>query len=147
MMVEPATIDGLFLNLKDYVSELKRLSSTPRENFLSEPDKVGSAKYHLLVAIESCIDIAHHFVATYRFRRPTDYADAFKVLVEEAILPQELLATLQNMAKFRNLLVHQYAKIDNSRVYEFLQNNLQDFDAFARHVAAQVENLSESSDV
>ncbi|MBT9168085.1 MAG: hypothetical protein DDT19_01430 [Syntrophomonadaceae bacterium] len=51
--IDPATLDGLFLNLKNYVTELKRLSCTPREDFLSNPDKVGSAKYHLLVAIES----------------------------------------------------------------------------------------------
>lgn len=38
--IDPATIDGLLLNLKNYVTELERLSSTPREDFLSEPDKV-----------------------------------------------------------------------------------------------------------
>ena len=33
------------------------------------------------------------------------------------------------MAKFRNLIVHLYWKVDNKEVYNILKNNLDDFDA------------------
>jgi uncharacterized protein YutE (UPF0331/DUF86 family) len=38
------------------------------------------------------------------------------------------------MARFRNLLVHVYAHINIERVYDHLQNHLDDFGQFAQHV-------------
>ncbi len=35
------------------------------------------------------------------------------------------------MAKFRNLLVHMYWKLDYGRVYEVIQQNLEDLRAFS----------------
>jgi uncharacterized protein YutE (UPF0331/DUF86 family) len=53
----------------------------PRERFLGDPDKIGSAKYHFVIAIESSIDIANHVIASEGFRLPKDDADSFVVLV------------------------------------------------------------------
>ena len=36
------------------------------------------------------------------------------------------------MAKFRNLIVHLYWKVDNKEVYNILKNNLDDFDAIKK---------------
>ena len=37
--------------------------------------------------------------------------------------------------EFRNILVHMYAEVDVEMVYEILQNNLGDFDEFAKYIA------------
>ena len=42
----------LLTNLKMYVENLRRLGAVPASAFLSDPDKVASAKYHFIVAIE-----------------------------------------------------------------------------------------------
>jgi len=141
-MVDQVVIDGLLNNLKTYVSELQRLSLLSQEEFLSEPDKVASAKYHFIVAIESCIDIAHHIISSEGLRRPTDFTDAFRVLVESKVVPNEFFSKLENMTKFRNLLVHLYAKVDNSKVYKFLKEDLEDFNLFAKEIAKFVQKLS-----
>ncbi len=133
-MVEVEVLEGLLNNLKSYLQELKRLSSFSQDEFLGDPDKLGSAKYNLIIAIECCLDIAHHIIASEGFRRPEDFADAFRVLAENKILNQEMLSRLESMARFRNLLVHVYSRVDNIRVYELLQSNLKDFDEFARAV-------------
>jgi uncharacterized protein YutE (UPF0331/DUF86 family) len=39
------------------------------------------------------------------------------------------------MARFRNLIVHDYARIDDAQVYAILVHRLGDFDAYARAVA------------
>ena len=138
-MVDKSVIDRMMENLKIYVSQLERLSSLEQESFLSDPDKLGSAKYYFIVAIESCIDIADHIISSERYRRPTDFADSFTVLYENGLIDEGLRGRLQNMARFRNLLVHVYGKVDDKKVYEFLKTNLGDFDAFARQIAQAVE--------
>lgn len=49
------------------------------------------------------------------------------------------LPVLLDMARFRNLIVHGYARIDDALVYGILQKQLNDFDAFARAVQACLE--------
>ena len=43
------------------------------------------------------------------------------------------------MARFRNLVVHNYAQIDDPQVYAILKRNLADFDAYARAIVRYLE--------
>jgi uncharacterized protein YutE (UPF0331/DUF86 family) len=42
------------------------------------------------------------------------------------------------MARFRNLLVHMYWKIDYDRVYDVIAHDLDDLRAFSRRMAALI---------
>jgi uncharacterized protein YutE (UPF0331/DUF86 family) len=81
-VVDPATLDRMLSNLTAYLAVLRRFAAMPRDVFLADPDRIGSAKYHLLVAIESCIGIANHVIASEGYRFPRDNADSFTVLTE-----------------------------------------------------------------
>lgn len=78
---------------------------------------MGAAKYYLQVAIESCIDLGSHIIATHRLRAPRDYRDTFAVLGEANVIPQDFVSRLQDMASFRNRLVHLYSEVDARRVH------------------------------
>lgn len=54
----------------------------------------------------------------------------------------ELLPNLINMARFRNLIVHDYARIDNEVVFAILKRRLGDFDAYAQAIAHYLESTS-----
>jgi uncharacterized protein YutE (UPF0331/DUF86 family) len=56
------------------------------------------------------------------------------MLQDAGILPAELAGRLQQMARFRNLLVHMYWKIDYGQVFDVLQQNLGDLRGFAAAV-------------
>jgi len=77
--------------------------------------------------IETCVDIAGHIIADKEFRIPKSYADTFKVFREEKILNSKLAAVLEKMAKFRNIVVHHYDKVDAEIVVGILKNDLTDF--------------------
>ena len=49
------------------------------------------------------------------------------------------MPTLREMARFRNLIVHDYARIDDARVYGILKKRLGDFDAFAEAIRVYLE--------
>ena len=103
----------------------------------ADSDKVGNAKYHLVIAIECCIGVANHIIASENFRFPRDNADSFVVLIEQGILPPEKDEAFRAMAKFRNRLVHLYWNVDDEKVHEYLRSSLGDFRAFAQTVAAR----------
>jgi uncharacterized protein YutE (UPF0331/DUF86 family) len=58
------------------------------------------------------------------YRRPVGYADHFTVLRENGILGVRLTASMEKMAKFRNLIVHNYDKIDAEIVAGILKKIL-----------------------
>jgi len=122
-------------NLKSFIQALKAIAFVPRDSFLSDPDKVGNAKYHFVIGIECCIDIANHIIASENFRFPKDNADSFTVLVERLVLPADLDEPLRNMARFRNRLVHLYGEVDDERVHAYLQDSLGDMERFLTAIA------------
>jgi uncharacterized protein YutE (UPF0331/DUF86 family) len=102
-----------------------------QENFL-----IHRATERLLhPAVEACLDIGNHIIASEGFRAPQDNQDVFRVLAEEGVVPAALEARLMDMARFRNLIVHDDARIDPTIVYGILQRRLGDFDDLAQAIA------------
>lgn len=111
----------LVSHLRGSVERLRKLSNLPLDQFLEDPDKIGSAKYHFIVAIESCIDLANHIISQNGYRAPEDYGDSFTVLGEAGAIDRDFSLFLVQMAKFRNRLVHLYWEIDDTQFHEFLK--------------------------
>ena len=124
------TMVKLVSELRRNVARLQDLSRLAEAEFFKDPDKIGSAKYHFIVAIESCIDMCNHVISRNGFRAPEDYGDTFRVMNEEGAFEQDFSDELVNMAKFRNRLVHIYLEVENKQVYEILQDRLNDFKKF-----------------
>ena len=89
--------------------------------------------------IETCADIAGHIIADKGFRIPKSYADTFKVLLEEKILDKKLYAVMEKIAKFRNIVVHHYDKVDAEIVTAILKNDLADFVSYKKALIQFIE--------
>ena len=100
----------------------------------------------LHLAVEACLDIGQHIIVQEGFRRPEDNKDVFVVLSEEDLVPVELVPSLVNMAKFRNLIVHDYARIDNAVVFGILKRRLGDLNAFAQAIVRYLEARQRGGD-
>jgi uncharacterized protein YutE (UPF0331/DUF86 family) len=92
----------------------------------------------LQILVEECIDMANHIIADEGLRLPVGYADAFQVLVENKIIPKKLSATMEKMAKFRNVVIHQYEKIDPRIVVAILHKNLTDFERYKKAILSKL---------
>jgi uncharacterized protein YutE (UPF0331/DUF86 family) len=134
-VVDKPKLDQMISNLREYVRVLEALAAEPQEAFLGNPDKIGNAKYHFVIAIECSIDIANHIIASENYRFPNDNADTFAILGEHGVLDRAFAESLKAMARFRNRLVHLYWDVENRHVYEYLQRRLPDFDRFAQEIA------------
>ena len=134
MRLEREVIEGKFdiidRNLS-FLEEIKRLSL---EQFLGSYRDVQAAKYSLLEIVEACIDIANYIISVKGFRRAEEYSEMFKVLKEEGVTGKGLATKLEDMARFRNLLVHRYGEVDNRRVLEIIKYNLKDVKEFEREI-------------
>jgi uncharacterized protein YutE (UPF0331/DUF86 family) len=125
-MVEIERLRALVSRLIGRCDDLEPYSRLSLAEYLAVPERVHASKYLLLTAIEDALSIANHVIASEGFRAPSDYADAFRSLAEHAILPAALSLRLESMARFRNLLVHVYAVVDDRRVHAIVRDDLGD---------------------
>ncbi len=135
MNLNPDLVRARCAEIEDSVDRLERFRARPREAFLADQDGLDIACYRLLVAIEAALALCYHISAKHLRKVPEGYAECFGVLQEAGMLPADLTARLQRMARFRNLLIHVYWKIDHGQVYDAIQHNLGDLRAFAAAAA------------
>lgn len=123
-------------DIEESLGRLDKIKTKAREEFLNDQDAKDIACYRLIVAIESALSLCCHISAKHLKKVPEDYAECFAVMAEGGIIPTDLSENLQKMARFRNLLIHMYWKVDYGAVYEIMQNNLNDLRRFSEIVAA-----------
>jgi uncharacterized protein YutE (UPF0331/DUF86 family) len=122
--------------IEESIERLESIKEKGREEFLKDRDLQDIACYRLLIAIEATLSLCYHVAAKRLKKIPGEYAECFAILAEAGIIQGALSERLQKMARFRNLLVHIYWKINYEAVYEIIQQNLNDLRFFSQIIVS-----------
>ena len=122
-------------SMKKYVDFLSSYKSITKERLEEDYELRSAIERNLHLAIESALDIGEVIISAEDFEKPEDYRSVILILGEHKVIPRDFAERFAEAAKFRNILVHMYAEVDVEMVYEILQNNLGDFDEFAKYIA------------
>jgi len=140
-MVDVALVLRKLASLDDYRKQIAEFSSVTVDDYRGDWKVQRIVERTLQMMIELCTDIAGHIIADQALRAPETYADTFRVLGEAGILTTEQMTVMEKMAKFRNVVVHQYEAVDAEIVALILRKHLDDFqlfsDAIARHLGVK----------
>lgn len=129
-MVDPRKARHLLSLFRRYRGYLDDLASRGDDELRADFAVMGGVQHYLLRAVETVLDLGSHVISSERYEPPGSYADVFRVLRDEGLLDEELAERLMAMARFRNLLVHAYADVDEERVLRILHGSLSDLDRF-----------------
>ncbi|MBC7320482.1 DUF86 domain-containing protein [bacterium] len=113
--------------LEEYLSQLREVKDITLEDFLKDWKVQRAVERILQISIEICIDIANHIISSEDWRVPVSYSDTLRVLKENKVIDDELFNIMERMVKFRNIIVHNYDRIDQAVIINILRNNLNDF--------------------
>ena len=94
----------------------------------------GSVERYLYLLTQETINLAEAIISLKDFRRPDTYAETFRILNEEKIISSGLTQKLVEVAKFRNIIAHDYKNIDYAIIYDVLQNGLSDIEKFVKEI-------------
>lgn len=86
-------------------------------------------------------DVCHLLVPGLRLGLPGEEDDLFSKLEEAGILSPGFVETLRRMKGFRNILVHEYGRIDERIVYDMATTRLGDFEVFRREILKALQGL------
>ena len=140
--LENSVLNRLFTEMDESLRKLRSLSKLSEDEFLGHYEKIDTSKYNFIVAIEAIIDICNRIISKRKLGFPQDYSDVIKLMSQEGVLEGDLVGRLIEMVKFRNMLVHLYWKIENERLYQYLKENLEDFEVFREAIRKYLKQSS-----
>ena len=140
-MIDKVKTEKLLSELEEFIKSLEDLLNFSVEEYLDEKRNIYSGRYLLQISIETCINISNHIVSRMKLGLPNEYADAFRLLNKNDIISYELLEKMILMTRFRNRVVHMYWDIDDSYVFDLINNNLKDVIKFKESIKKYLNNI------
>jgi uncharacterized protein YutE (UPF0331/DUF86 family) len=141
-MVDKTLILRKLSEIDQYLGQVKEYSGTSVDQYESSWKTQRIIERTLQMMIETCLDIAAHIISDKAFRTPTSYSDTFRVLHENGALPADLFSKMEKMARFRNVVIHHYDRVDAEIVVGILQKNLNDFLDYRTAILSYLESES-----
>jgi uncharacterized protein YutE (UPF0331/DUF86 family) len=133
-MVDRETILERIKTLEKYLDELKKYQNLSQEQLKSDLGELWKVEHGLQLAIECILDIGNHVITEERLGTPQSYHEIVELLGEKRVIPAELANEMAGIAGFRNILIHEYLKVDAQKVHENLQKGPAQFERFIRAI-------------
>lgn len=138
MAVNKNLVQNIINNLKTNIALIENKEVT-LEQILEDEDIQAIIDRRMQLAIENCIDIAAHLTAGLDLPRQEQASEAFLMLGVKGVISKEAARKLAKAVGFRNILVHEYIKIDYRLAYEDLDEKLKDLKTFGKEVLEFLE--------
>jgi uncharacterized protein YutE (UPF0331/DUF86 family) len=133
-MIDREVVRKKLQELNSYLKEMEKLKAISWDEFFSSLSKQWMVFHGLQLSIQIVIDVGNHILASLGETQIEDYVDIIDKLGERRIIPLEFAREIRGMAGLRNILVHEYVKIDLRKIYDILQNRLTDFYNFIEYI-------------
>ncbi len=140
-MVDRERVLAKLDELTSYLDELRRIAPSNFEEYIGSIEKRRACERLLQISAEAVIDICALLVSGLRLGLPAEEDDVFEKLAQAGLLSAEMAQTLRRIRGFRNILVHEYGRVDDQIVFEMVTTKLSDFEAFQKEILRVLEKL------
>lgn len=128
-------------NLQEYLEYLEQLrsESVNESVFITDFHLFGAVERYLQLSIQAIIDIIHLIIIDMGGQRPADNYEAVSLLFTKGVINEETAQRISTMIGLRNILVHEYGRIDRKKVYEVLAGRLNDLKEFQGQIQTHLQ--------
>ncbi len=130
IMINSAIVENRISIVKKYLKILERYKKYSEQEIANNVDVRGMVERYLYLVVQSTIDLAEAVISLKKFRKPITMSETFYILEEEGIIFGDLAQKMVSMVGFRNVMSHDYEKINYNIVYDILHNRLKDIEEF-----------------
>lgn len=134
-MVDRDLVTAKLAELADRVERVRTKCPATADALRADRDALDLVSFNLMLAIQSCSDIASHIVADEGWPAAQSLASGFNRLRDEGVIAPKTAASLCRAVGLRNVVAHGYAGVNPAVVHAAAQSGVIDLEAFARDVA------------
>ncbi|MDK2805685.1 MAG: hypothetical protein PWP67_1232 [Clostridium butyricum] len=122
------TINNKIKELQKNLILLKSVAQdVNEENIKVDMIKYWGIERGIQISIECVIDISNIIISALGIEKPDTYKESILALSKVGVLPQTFARNVSNMVSFRNILVHDYMRVEERIIVDILKNHLDDF--------------------
>ena len=103
-------------SVKRHLNRIFEKRNIDLKTFLKDIDIQESVLFNIQMAVQNCIDIAAHIISDEGLGVPGSTNEMFYLLEENGYLDNEITEKMVKAVGLRNLVVHEYRKIDLTRI-------------------------------
>lgn len=122
-----------------HIRRIKKKRDVTLEEFLSDLDLQEIIMFNIQMAVQNCIDLAAHIISDEELGIAGSTNEMFYILQENGYLSTELADKMVAAVGFRNLIVHEYGKIDLKQVYEIVQSDIDELEMFLKTILQKLK--------
>ncbi|MDZ7672389.1 MAG: DUF86 domain-containing protein [Halanaerobiales bacterium] len=127
-MVDVEVVREKLIHLEDYIKDLDDYKNLKLEKLISDKILFRFLERTLHLSVEAILDIGSHIISDERLGNPKYNSEIIEILAENNIIKKNVDSYIK-MAKFRNIIVHDYAEIDPEILLSIIKNNITDLKA------------------
>ena len=135
-MVDRALLAAKLAELADRAQRAQRRCPASVDDLRADRDALDLVSFNLMLAVQTCADIASHLIADEGWAAAPTLAASFNRLRDEGVITTATAASLARAAGLRNIVAHGYAGINPAMVHAAATTGARDLEAFAQEVAA-----------
>jgi len=103
-------------------------------NFENDYTRQDAAVLNIVRACEQTIDLSNHIIKSYKMGIPTSSIESFDLLQKKFVIDSILSNKLKRMVHFRNIVIHQYQKMDMPIVESVIKKDINDLVLFTEKI-------------
>jgi len=123
--------------VEHHLRRIKEKREIGLDKFLADLDFQESILFNLQMALQNCIDLAAHIISDEELGVVGSTSEMFYILEENGYIDRGLSENMVAAVGFRNLIVHEYVKIDLKQVYHIAHHNIDDLEHFVKAIVKQ----------
>ena len=127
------------------LQQLKRFQKISLERYLESFDQKTISERLLELIIQAALDINEHILVQQFDFEPITNKVSFLKMGEYGAIATELATELAKSAGLRNILAHQYLKIDYVILFNSIQKALIQYPVYIQQITAYLDALEEQN--
>ena len=139
-----ARITDKINEINEFLDELKKIAPSSLDEYKSNIEKKAACERYVEKIVEAVTDLAFLIIKNKKLKIPEDDIDAFNILLGNKIINDDLATKLKNAKGIKNIILHQYVKINDDIVFksisEELEKNVREFINNVENIGNEIKN-------
>lgn len=145
MVLDTALIQEKIRSIQEDLLHLQDYKDYSLEDIAKDYEKHKAIERIIEVIISEAIAVNQHLIVELGGGKlPFDYKESFTLLGELGVLPASFSQNISSSVGLRNILVHQYRRLDEEIFHASITDCLKDYTTYCGHILSYLKRIAPS---
>jgi|SRR3989344_6534027 len=122
--IKMSRIEDKIEEIEKYLSDLEEFIPLTFEDYKQDLKTKAACEHYFEKIIEACEDLTFLIIKEQSLEIPEEDKTGFNILFDKDLISREIFEKLKDAKGMRNIITHEYGKIDDELVFESVAEQL-----------------------